>query len=274
MSATQTTSDWLATAAPVAEALVVLALSVVAGRLLGAALARGIRRFASPGWEQMARRFTSWGFIGLGLANALQVVGIDLSVLLGAAGFVTIAVGFAAQTSTTNFLSGLFLMLESALKVGDFIEVAGLSGEVISIDPLSVRMRTFDNRLVRIPNETLVKANLTNLSGFPIRRIDLPLTVPQEANLVAARDALARLGEAEPRVLQHPAPNIMVLGFEGGHARLQASYWAAADVWVAVRTSLACSIPATLASAGAPLSTPRLELSRRDLTASPAPQDA
>jgi len=251
---------------PVVEAVVVLVLAVVAGRLLGAALARGVRRFASPGWELMVRRFTAWGLAGLGLANALQVVGIDLSVLLGAAGFATVAIGFAAQTSTTNFLSGLFLMLESAIKVGDLIEVAGLAGEVISIDPLSVRLRTFDNRLVRIPNETLVKANLTNLTGFPIRRIDLVLLVPQEADLHAAREALNRLGEAEPRVLQEPGPAIQVQGFEAGHARIQASYWASQEAWVAVRTTLACAIPGALAEAGVRMGTPRVELrdSRED----------
>jgi len=242
------------------EALLVLAVAVVVGRLLGAALSKAVRRFASPGWELMVRRFTVWGLVGLGLANALQVVGIDLSVLLGAAGFATVALGFAAQTSTTNFLSGLFLMMESAIKVGDLIEVGGLAGEVISIDPLSVRLRTFDNRLVRIPNETLVKANLTNLTGFPIRRIDLVLPIPQEADLAAARRVLERLGEAEPRVLQEPPPVVQVQGFEGGHARVQASYWASQDVWVAVRTTLAVAIPGALAEVGVPLGRPRVEL--------------
>lgn len=204
MDLNQLTSAIPDKALPVASAFLVLVLSIFLGRFIGGLLARVVQRFASPGWELMARRFGLWGIIGLGIAEALQIIGIDLSVLLGAAGFATVAIGFAAQTSTSNLISGLFLMLENAIKVGDFIEVGTLSGEVLSIDPLSVRMRTFDNRMVRVPNELLVKSPLTNLTGFPIRRIDLVLLIPQEADLRAARAALIGLGEADPDVLQQP----------------------------------------------------------------------
>ena len=244
----------------VPSALLVLALGVLGGRLLGVVLSRAVRRFASPGWELITRRLPMWGGIALGSASALQTLGLDLSVLLGAAGFVTVALGFAAQTSTSNFISGLFLMLEAAVKVGDLIEVGTVSGEVVSIDPLSVRLRTFDNRMVRIPNETLVKANLTNLTSFPIRRIDFTLLVPQEANLAAVRASLRRLAENEPHVLQEPAPLIQVQAFEGGNARFLASYWASQDVWVEVRTDLATKIPLAVQAAGSQLGMPRLDL--------------
>ena len=241
-------------------ALLVLALSVIGGKALGALLAKLVRRFASPGWDVMARRFGMWTLVGLGLANALQAMGVDLSVLLGAAGFFTVALGFASQTSASNFISGLFLMLENAVKVGDVIEVAGISGEVLSIDPLSVRLRTFDNRMVRVPNESLVKSSLTNLSGFPIRRIDLVLFVPQEADLSAARRALLTLAEGEAQVLQEPAPVVQIQAFEGGLAKLQYSVWAARDAWIGVRTELNIRIPGVLDQAGAPLGRPRVDV--------------
>lgn len=242
------------------EAFVVLLVAIAAGQLLAVVAAAATRRFASPGWEVLIRRMVSWGLAGLGVANALQVLGVDLSVLLGAAGFATVAIGFAAQTSMSNFISGLFLMLESAVRVGDFLEVGGVTGEVVAIDPLSVRLRTFDNRMVRIPNETLVKSNLTNLSAFPIRRIDLVLTVFQEDDLALARSVLVGLGELDPQVLKEPAPNVQVQAIEVGVARIQASYWATQETWILVRTRLVTQIPRVLEEAGVRLGQGRIHV--------------
>ena len=82
-----------------------------------------------------------------------------------AAGLLTVALGFAAQTSASNLISGLFLLGERPFVVGDVIRLAsGITGEVVGIDLLSVKIRTFDNLLVRVPNETLLKSELTNLT--------------------------------------------------------------------------------------------------------------
>ena len=96
------------------EALLVLAVAVVVGRLLGAALSKAVRRFASPGWELMVRRFTVWGLVGLGLANALQVVGIDLSVLLGGGG------GTFSDPIIVPAVFGADAATIESVRVGDF----------------------------------------------------------------------------------------------------------------------------------------------------------
>jgi small-conductance mechanosensitive channel len=242
----------------IAETVTILVVAVGAGQLLGRLGASVVKRFATPGWEMLVQRTVGWGLAGLGVANVLSAMGVDLSVLLGAAGFVTVAVGFAAQTSMSNFISGLFLMVESAVRVGDYIELDGISGEVVAIEPLSVRLRTFDNRMVRIPNETLVKSKLVNLSAFPIRRIDLTLTIFQEDDLEAARRALVDLGEIDPEVLLEPGPFVQVQGLDAGLAQLQASYWATRENWLSVRTRMVTQIPGALAAVGVRLGTPRL----------------
>ena len=244
------------------ETAVILLVAVGAGQLLGRLSASLVRRFAAPGWEMLVQRTMAWGLAGLGVANVLSVMGVDLSVLLGAAGFVTVAVGFAAQTSMSNFISGVFLMVESSVQVGDYIELDGISGEVVAIEPLSVRLRTFDNRMVRIPNETLVKSSLINLSAFPIRRIDLTLTIFQEDDLEAARVALVGLGEVDPQVLLEPEPFVQVQGFRDGLATIQASYWATRENWLSVRTRLVTQVPGALATVGVRLGTPRMTTDR------------
>lgn len=241
-------------------AVLIFGTSLLVGRLLVPLVGRLARRFAGLGWEPIARRATLWTCGGLGAAVALETLGVDLSVLLGAAGFASVALGFASQTTASNFISGLFLMLENSVTVGDFIEVGGVSGEVLSIDPLSVRLRTFDNRMVRVPNETLVKSTLTNLSGFPIRRIDLALQLPQDADLGAARDALLALAISEAQVLQEPAPIVQLQGFSQGVAQVQYSIWAARGSWIEVRSEIVLRVPGVLREVGVELGVPRMRV--------------
>ena len=105
---------------------------------------------------------------------SLKEAGFKLSVFLGAAGILTVALGFASQTSATNLISGLFLIGEGSFEIGDTIQLTlirghVIEGEVISIDLLSVKLLTQDNVYVRLPNEQLIRAPVHNLSKFPIR---------------------------------------------------------------------------------------------------------
>src|SRR5690606_23605267 len=136
-----------------------------------------LRRYAGAQQVMLARRAVYYGLLGLGTASALRELGFNLGVLLGAAGVVTVAVGFGAQTGASDLVSGLFLIGGNAVRVGVLVRVEGLTGEVLSVDLLSVKLRTLDNLYVRVPNETLIKSEVTNLSRFPIRRLDLLLSV-------------------------------------------------------------------------------------------------
>jgi len=114
---------------------------------------------------------------------ALRIIVRLMGLLLGAAGILTVAPGFASQTSASNLVSGLFMIAEHPFGVGDTIRLGSIAGEVPSIDLLSVNLRTPDNLYVRIPNETMIKSEITNLTRFPIRRLDLEIGVAYKENL-------------------------------------------------------------------------------------------
>ena len=122
--------------------------------------------------------------------SALRELGFDLSVVLGAAGILSVAIGFASQTSTSNLISGLFLMLERPFSIGDVIKVDSTTGEVISIDLLSVKIRTFDNLFVRSPNESMIKTQVTTLTKFPIRRADLQVGIAFKEDIERVKEIL------------------------------------------------------------------------------------
>lgn len=220
------------------QALLLLVVSLAAAGVF----ARMARRFATsrftPAQAEVAGRLVFWATVGLGVLSALREVGFDLSVFMGAAGLLTVAVGFASQTSASNLISGLFLLFERPFSIRDTIRVGETTGEVVSIDLLSVRLRTFDNLLVRVPNETLLKSEITNLSHFPLRRFDLQMVVGIEEELESVRTLLYRLAHADLRVLDEPDVVVHFVAYTERGAQFQVSVWTARDQYLGVKNEL------------------------------------
>lgn len=191
-----------------------------------------------PQHALLVRRIATTLTYGVGIAWALSELGLNMGVLLGAAGVLTVALGFAAQTSVSNLISGLFLMVEQPFQLQDVIRVGGTEGQVIAIDLMSTKLRTFDNLLVRIPNETMLKAEVVNFTHFPIRRYDLKVGVAYRSDLAAVREALFEVAAANPLCLDEPRPLLIFLGFGGSSMDLQFSVWAAKDKFLDLRNSM------------------------------------
>jgi small-conductance mechanosensitive channel len=238
------------------EAVLIVLVGVLLGRVGALALSRVLSRSGHLAFAHLGAKAVAWGGGLVGLAMALERLGLDLSVLLGAAGVFTVAIGFASQTSASNLISGLFLMLEHSVEVGDNIRVGTVEGEVLSIDLLSLKLRTWDNRLVRVPNETLVKSEIVNLSRFPIRRLDLDLRLPLDGPLAPLCARLAAVVEADPRVLQEPPPQVLVRGLVEAWADVHVSCWVRREALIEVRSALLISMLGALAADGVEIPVP------------------
>lgn len=208
-----------------AAAFVVLGIGLLLARFAAAAIARAVSGRGTAQQVLIARRTVFYGTLGLAVAAALRHLGVDLSVLLGAAGVLTVAIGFASQTSASNLISGLFLIAERPFVIGDTIRVGATTGEVVSIDLLSVKLRTLDNLSVRIPNETLLKTEITNHSRYPIRRVDFDVTVSFRQDIGRVRELFLAVAAAEPRCFDEPRPQLTVRGFGDAGIGLQLSVW-------------------------------------------------
>ncbi len=197
------------------------------GIFLARRASRAVARIGHLDSQQkiILQKVTYYALTTIVIAAALSQMGFDLKVLLGAAGVLTVAVGFAAQTSASNLISGMFLIVDRPFVVGDVIEVAGTKGEVLSIDLLSCKIRTFDNIMVRVPNETVVKSDIKNLSYFPIRRIDIRLGVSYNENIDEVRDLLLAVATHNPLVLEEPPPLFLFEGFGDSALNVQFSVW-------------------------------------------------
>lgn len=174
---------------------------------------------------------------------SLKEAGFKLSVFLGAAGILTVALGFASQTSASNLISGMFLIGEGSFEVGDTIQLTlirghTVEGEVISIDLLSVKLLTQDNVYVRVPNEQLIRAPVHNLSKFPIRRIPITLAINFHEDIIKVREVLLDVASKYPLVLADPKPAVTVTAFRESSIELLFAIWCQQENFLKVKDEM------------------------------------
>lgn len=232
-----------------AKSAILLIVGTFVARGLGAATAKVLAQRTGPQAVILLRRLVTYGVLLVFAIAALREAGFDLSVLLGAAGVLTVALGFASQTSVSNLISGLFLIGERAFEIGENIKIGEVTGEVLSIDWMSVKLRTFDNLLVRLPNETVLKSQITNLSRFPIRRVDQLFRVPYGTDVDTVRQLLLKAAQDIHICLDEPKPTLFHKGFGEFGIDLQFSGWALSQNFLELRNQLPEAISEILAEA-------------------------
>lgn len=162
----------------------------------------------------------------LGFSLILQNAGIQLTALGVVAGAVGVGVGFGLQNIISNFISGLIIMLERPVKVGDPVEMNGVAGVVREIGARRTTIVTADQVAVLVPNQRLITDNVTNLGylGRPVR-LRLPVAVPADADLSALRERLLAAARAEPRVLADPAPALLITSVGATTPTVELAVW-------------------------------------------------
>jgi small-conductance mechanosensitive channel len=206
-------------------------------------IAKWLRRYFSRRFSAQQGMIVSKSFLYLGLFiilfSILGELGFKITHLLGAAGIIGIAIGFASQTSISNIISGWFLIAEGPFQVDDIITVNGITGVVLSIDILSVKLRTFDNKYVRIPNEAIIKSDVTNTTHFPIRRVDLNVGVAYKEDIGRVREVLLDVARRNTTCLNEPEPRVIFTGFGSSSLDLLLLVWAEKSEWLNLKNSIA-----------------------------------
>lgn len=207
----------------------------------------------------IAKSFFYVGFAILFIL-VLHELGFSLGPLLGAAGILGVAIGFASQTSVSNIISGFFLIGEKAFIVGDIITVNNTTGVVLSIDTMSVKLRAFDNHMVRIPNEMMLKSQVTNITRYPIRRASIKLSVAYKEDLEKVRSIIIDVVDKNKFALQEPACMVHFDSFASSSIDMNLRVWCQKQHFVDMTTSLNFEIKRRFDHEGIEIPYPHLSL--------------
>lgn len=201
-------------------------------------LHKGLSRRLGADTSRTIAKLVKYLLVVLFTVSLIRGAGVDITAVLGAAGVAGVAVGFASQTSLSNLISGLFLVLEHPFKVGDWVEVSGTSGYVHSVELLSTYIRTFDNRMVRIPNEMLAKSTLINHTHYPIRRLDLSIRVSCKEDASRVMQIFRDVVASNPSCFNEPEPLILLKDFGDGSLDFMLAVWTDRNELQMARSSL------------------------------------
>lgn len=205
------------------------ALVILVGFFVAKLVSRFFRRVTeksfTPHHRLLGSTLVFYVVLFMFLLSALKQLGFSMSVFLGAAGVLSVAVGFASKTSASNLISGIFLIAEKSFEIGDVIKINEVSGEVISIDLISIKIRTFDNVMIRVPNETLIRTAFTNLSKFALRRVDIVVGIAYNEDIERARKVLLKAVQSHQRALENPEPFCIATQMSASSVDLQLSVW-------------------------------------------------
>lgn len=146
-------------------------------------------------------------FVVIAVLSQVGIATTSFVAVLGAAG---LAVGLALQGSLSNFASGVLILLFKPFRVGDFVEVSGVSGTVQKILVFTTELSTPDNKQVIIPNAAAMSGNIVNYSTHPTRRVDLVIGVSYSDDLERVHAVLQQILSDDDRVLKEPSATIAV----------------------------------------------------------------
>jgi len=247
---------------------ITLVIRIVLMLIIGIPLVKFIRRMTgkvikdklSAQSEMLIKRFVSYlGWLIL-VVMILNELGFKLSALLGAAGVLGIAIGFASQTSISNIISGIFLISEKPFAVGDIVQIGDTVGVVLSIDLLSIKVRTFDYRFVRVPNENMIKSEIINLTRFDSRRVNLMLSVAYKEDLNKVFEILREIAQNEPLALQEPVPSVQIDKFANSGIDILFGVWAMNENFVALKNALSFKIKERFEQEGIEIPFPHVKI--------------
>ena len=220
--------DSTLTVGGVIELLVLLALVLIVERFLRHFLISRIlsRTKLDPPLRFAIGRFAGYLFIALGFILALNNVGINLSSLTVVAGAVGIGLGFGLQNIVNNFFSGLIILAERPVAIGDRIEVGGVAGLVTKINMRSTVVVTNDNITIIVPNSDFISHPVTNWShGDPKVRLRLPVGVAYGSDVAKLKKVLIAVAMGHPSVLKDPEPGLYFIGFGESSLDFELGVW-------------------------------------------------
>jgi small conductance mechanosensitive channel len=230
-------------------ALVILGVGLLFARWVGNLLNGWLeKRALEPPARLLMVRMARIVVLLFTLVIALDKFGFQIAPLVAGIGVAGLGVGIALQGVLSNVVAGLTIIFTKPFRVGEYIQVVGVHGQVSAVELFSTTLMHFDRSRVVIPNRKIVGEILHNHGT--IRQLDLRVEVAFATDLERALGAARAAVEADPRALREPAPVIGVAALTGARVTLAVKPWVTVDTEVAASGDLYRSIAERLRAAG------------------------
>jgi small-conductance mechanosensitive channel len=203
----------------------------------------------APGIPYATSTMLHYAILLLGFFIALGALGIDLTKITLLAGAFSVGIGFGLQNVINNFVSGLILLFERPIKIGDMIEVSGIAGEVRRIGIRASVIRTADGSEVIVPNGSLISSNVTNWTFSDVlRAIEVSVNVVGGADPQRVFELLKSTAAGHTGVAKEPSPQVYVVNFTAGAITFQLRVWTDQyHEWAQLRSDLSVAVNDALA---------------------------
>lgn len=256
-------------------AICLLFASLVVIKLITLYLRRYFKEKITRDHLEVIVKIIRYGILSIAVIWILALLGVNLSGLIVAGGVAGVVIGFASQSIVGNLISGLFLMVERPIKIGEAVNIGETSGIVEDISIISTKIRKFDGLYVRIPNQEVFTSRITNFVAHVARRIDYVVGIRYSDDADKAIDIIKTLFADEPYVLKEPEPLVFVDELGDNSVNLAVRPWAPVSEWFTMKMKLLWKIKTTLEDQGIEVAFPQrvLWLGDRDQEAEGKPPD-
>ncbi|MFE0844203.1 DUF3772 domain-containing protein [Achromobacter insolitus] len=244
----------------VLQALLVLGLSLLAVKMLKRWLSNRYLPTTEldPGMQLSAATLFGYAGFVLAVALSLSAAGIGLERVAWIASALSVGIGFGLQAVVQNFVSGLILLAERPVKVGDWVSLGGVEGDILRINVRATEIQMGDRSTVIVPNSEFVTKTVRNVTrSNPLGLVQIKLPLPLSTDAEQVRELILRAFADHEDVLDTPAPNVFLDGIDGGHLIFNAKgYVSSPRAAYGVRSALLFTLLKRLHDAGLEVSSP------------------
>ena len=262
----ETLENWIVTAgAGLAARILALVIIAVAGilliklvmKIITAALDKSKLEKAAHSLIKTLSRTVMYVLLALVLASSL---GIDVTGIVALASVVTLAISLSLQNMLSNIVGGFTLLYTHPFGSGDYVEIAGQSGTVSEIGMTYTKLITPDNKVVYIPNNAVVSAEIVNYTVTGKRRVDIPVSVSYDMNVQKVLDTLVSLTD-EPTILSEPAkPEAVLTKYGESTIDYTLRFWTKTEDYWTATFAVNHKLKAAFEEAGVEFSYPHLNI--------------
>ncbi|MGD0464475.1 MAG: mechanosensitive ion channel [Tepidisphaeraceae bacterium] len=175
--------------------------------------------------RDMLGSLIKWSVMGFGLVIACNQIGVEIAALLTGVSIIGLAIGFAAQETLANFIAGVVIFWDKPFKVGDWIIIDSIFGQVLRVSFRSTRILDLNGETLVMPNTYMLANRVANHSTHPMIRIEIPIGIAYKESIDKARAALLATVEGDERICKDPPPSVVVAQCADSSVNLVLRIW-------------------------------------------------